>query len=220
MAKNPLIFEVRRCVNPQCGLRYTLEIDNIQARRCPNCRSETVTDGPPFAQQTIPALRDPKEPVPVEILLDNIRSAWNVGSILRAADGAGVRRVHLCGVSPTPDQAKVAKTSLGAEGSLPWEYHPDGVKACLQLIESGYEVWALEGGEGSGSLFEARLPKGRPLLLVVGNEITGMDPGILALCDQRVFLPMAGVKGSLNVAVAFGAAIYTISFGLPSRGLL
>jgi 23S rRNA (guanosine2251-2'-O)-methyltransferase len=214
---NVQAFEARICLNPDCGLRYTLEIGNSRGKRCPNCHSDTISAGLPFSQMDIP--ENPAWPAvpPIEILLDNIRSAWNVGSILRAADGAGVRRVHLCGVSPRPDQPKVAKTALGAEQSLPWESHPDGAKFCQQCKEDGYHLWALEGGKRAEPIYQVNAALDAPLLFVVGNEVTGVDPGILALCERIVYLPMMGAKGSLNVAVAFGIGIYTLRFGNARR---
>jgi tRNA G18 (ribose-2'-O)-methylase SpoU len=134
--------------------------------------------------------------------------------MLRAADGAGVRRVHLCGVSATPDNPKVAKTALGAERSLPWQYSPDAVSLAGALKAAGMRLWALEGGAQAVSLFDLRAElAGPPLVLAVGNEVTGVDPGVLALCDRIVSLPMGGIKGSLNVAVAFGIAVYFIRHG-------
>lgn len=216
-----LSFEARICINPECGLRYTLEIGNPKGQRCPNCRSETISTGSLFEQMDVPAIPVWSGRPRIEVLLDNIRSAWNVGSILRAADGAGVQRVHLCGVTPKPDQSKVAKTALGAEESLPWEYHPDGVKFCQQRKIEGYRLWALEGGERAVPLFQAEIKADTPMLFVVGNEVTGVDPGILDQCERIVYLPMMGVKGSLNVAVAFGIGIYALRFGhhLHQEGL-
>ena len=153
----------------------------------------------------------------LEVLLDNIRSAWNVGSMLRAADGAGVSLVHLCGVSPSPDLAKVAKTALGAEIAVPWKRHVDGVEICHEMILAGYCLWALEGGARAENLFKVQTPTDRPLLLVVGNELTGIDPGILNLCERVVCLPMLGSKNSLNVAGAFTTAVYTLRFRNQAR---
>jgi 23S rRNA (guanosine2251-2'-O)-methyltransferase len=151
----------------------------------------------------------------VEALLDNIRSVFNVGNMLRSADGVGIRHVHLCGITPTPSNPKLAKTSLGAEHTVAWSYHRDGLAAALSLKESGLRLWALEGGARSESLFEAVADlHGPPIVLVVGNEISGVDPGILAQCDRVLYLPMQGVKTTLNVAVAFGIAVYFLRYGL------
>ena len=206
------IFIVRKCINPECGLRYTLPIQEGRGKRCPACHSEADTVGEPFCQLDVPRSDDPDNGPAIEILLDNIRSAWNVGSILRSSDGAGIRKIHLCGVSPRPDSSKVAKTALGAAEAVPWEYHADGLQACNRLLGEGYRIWALEGGPGAQNLCHTRVPVDRPILLVVGNELTGIDPGILGCCEKVLFLPMAGMKGSLNVAVAFAAAVYWLRF--------
>jgi tRNA G18 (ribose-2'-O)-methylase SpoU len=206
-------FDVLQCTRSGCGLRYSVTTGDLKGSRCPRCRApaEVVISGYnrlPVQPQPAPA------PGPeLEVLLDNIRSAWNVGSMLRSADGAGVRAVHLCGVSALPTNPKVAKTSLGAELSLPWRYAPDAVAAARDQLRLGMRLWALEGGERAVSLFDlAAELQGPPVVLAVGNELTGVDPGLLDLCERVVCLPMQGTKESLNVAVAFGIAVYTIRF--------
>ena len=165
-------------------------------------------------EQTIPDyLPYPTNPIPkLQIVLDNIRSALNVGSIFRSADGAGVTCLHLCGVTPTPENAGVKKTALGAEKNIPWVYHPDGVEAVVQLKTSGNMIWALEGGVRTTPLMAEAVPSSDFMVLVVGSELGGVDPGIIDLCDSVVYLPMVGSKGSLNVAVACGIAIYWLRF--------
>lgn len=149
----------------------------------------------------------------IEILLDNIRSAFNVGSMFRTADGAGIRGLHLCGMTPTPDNPKTWKTALGAERAMPWTYHRNGLAAAQEMKARGMRLWALEGGLQSVSIFEAaQSPGGAALALVVGNEISGVDPGILEICDCVVHIPMEGVKRSLNVAIAFGIAAYILRY--------
>jgi 23S rRNA (guanosine2251-2'-O)-methyltransferase len=207
------LFEIRQCVNPGCGLRYSRSTQETQAIHCPNCHSDTRQMGEPYGQLEIPGLKRKESGPVLEVLLDNIRSAWNVGSMLRAADGAGVTHFHLCGISPQPDNAKVAKTALGAERSVCWSYHPNGLNFCKAAKLEGYRLWALEGGPRAGSLYDLEIQSSSPILLVVGNEQTGIDPGILAECEEVVCLPMMGEKGSLNVAVAFGAAVYALRFG-------
>jgi len=107
---------------------------------------------------------------------------------------------------------------LGAEKALPWSYHPNGLRAAGELRERGFRLWALEGGARSEPLFEAlqEVPGG-PIVLVVGNELCGVDPGILEQCERVVCLPMRGTKRSLNVAVAFGIAAYALRDGSPSQ---
>ena len=206
------LFETRVCVNPQCGMRYPVETNEIHEQRCPNCRSSTVIAGELFGQLEIPVTGMTTCGPSLSVLLDNIRSAWNVGSMFRASDGAGVQHLYLGGVSPTPDNEKVAKTALGSERSVSWSHHMDGVKLCRGLREGGARIWALEGGQHAENIYALDVPADRPIVLVVGNERTGVDPGILVECERVICLPMSGQKGSLNVAVALGIAVYTLRF--------
>jgi tRNA G18 (ribose-2'-O)-methylase SpoU len=102
---------------------------------------------------------------------------------------------------------------LGAEFAISWEYSPNGYETALKKKQDGFKLVALETTNGAVSLFDfAGGPEEEPILLIVGNEISGVDPGILSLCDASIFIPMLGYKRSLNVAVAFGIAVYTIQF--------
>jgi tRNA G18 (ribose-2'-O)-methylase SpoU len=149
--------------------------------------------------------------VRLEALVDNVRSAWNVGSIFRSADGAGFARLHLCGITPTPESADLNKTALGAEKSLPWTYSRDGLAAAHALFDQGMRLWALEQVSRALPIQECSLPQEeRPVALVVGNEVCGVDPEILDLCERVWYIPMRGVKRSHNVAVAFGIAAYVL----------
>lgn len=147
----------------------------------------------------------------IEALLDNIRSLYNVGSMFRSADGAGIGHLYLCGMTPTPGNPRLAKTALGAQNTVPWSYRRNGLSAAVSLRESGGRLWALEGGPSSIPLHEA-LPDllGPPLVLVVGNEVSGVDPAVLELCERIVHIPMRGAKSCLNAAVAFGIAAYQL----------
>ncbi len=148
-------------------------------------------------------------PCPLIVLLDNVRSAYNTGSIFRIAGGVGVASIHLCGITPTPAQSKVAKTALGAEAAVPWFYSPNAPRAAVDLREHGVALWALENAQGSTALLDDALPPNESgVCLIVGNEITGIDPGLLSMCERILHIPMEGSKGSLNVAVAFGIAAY------------
>lgn len=214
-----ILFQVWVCSDSACGLRFTALAGDRKASRCPVCRSATREVGLPYSQAEIPDGKDGASSREIVLLLDNLRSAWNVGSILRSADGAGVRAVVLCGVCPRPDHPRVTKTALGAEQSVAWRYEPDAVKAVQRLQAENYSIWALEGGARSVPLF-SRLTQALPniICLVVGNELCGVDPGVLDLADCVVHLPMRGIKGSLNVAVALGAAIYALSSASGSEG--
>lgn len=208
---------IRQCVRPNCRFRFPETTQHPIYDRCPKCGSPTQR-----VELPSPNLKPPsttyRPPGPeVEVLLDNLRSAFNVGSIFRSADGAGVRHLYLCGITPTPGNLKISKTALGAEHTMPWTQHWDSFEVIRQSKKSGLRLWALEGGSGSVSLFNclSKLP-GEPILLVVGNEVSGVDSGILKICDQVVYLPMAGIKDSLNVSIAFGIAVYTIRYHISN----
>lgn len=146
------------------------------------------------------------------VLLDNVRSAWNVGSIFRSADGFGFKHAYLCGITPTPENDAVTKTSLGAEDAVTWSYHKDAVKLVRGLKKEGSQVWALEEHERAipiSTHFDSLLPI--PVILILGSEVTGVDPGLLELADKIFHIPMHGAKSSFNVAIAFGIAAYQLS---------
>jgi tRNA G18 (ribose-2'-O)-methylase SpoU len=148
----------------------------------------------------------------VAVLLDNIRSAWNVGSLLRSADGFGFIHAYLCGITPKADIEAVMKTSLGAEDSVPWSYHKDAVKLVKGLKAEGWKVFALEEDIRSLPISQFTNHPSQPLsLLIVGNEVTGVDPELLDLCDTIFYIPMLGEKKSFNVAIAFGIAAYALT---------
>lgn len=146
---------------------------------------------------------------PLTVVLNNIRSLFNVGSIFRTADGAGVEKIFLCGYTGFPPQSQITKTALGAEDRVPWEHCQDVIKVIEQLKKDGYQIVLLEQLEQSIDYHDF-IPPG-PVCLVVGNEIEGVSEGILPYCDAAVEIAMAGMKNSLNVSVAFGVVAYHIS---------
>ena len=207
------MIEFRECEQPGCRFRYPVMAgEHWRGRHCPRCggparQVESVTPSQSEGSRSAQFHR-----LPVEGLLDNVRSVFNVGSIFRSADGAGLRRLTLCGITPTPEHRKLAKTALGAEQAVAWEYHTNGVNAAMALRRLGHPLWCIEEGELSHSLFDCRPPvDGQALILVVGHELAGVDPGIRRLADAVVAIPMAGVKRSLNVAVAFAVAAYFVA---------
>ncbi len=205
-------YQIRRCENPECGLRYPLVENNPNGDRCPICLGttrlvlESMLEDVPFS------VEQSQTSVPLEGLLDNIRSAWNVGSIFRTSDGIGLHRLHLCGITPTPEIESVVKTSLGAERFIPWTYSRDALQSAISLKAAGYQLWALEQDPRADPIESISVLDGQdPAVLIVGNEITGVDPELLACCDRIIHLPMHGRKRSINVAVAFGIAAHYLS---------
>lgn len=149
----------------------------------------------------------------VAALLDSIRSAYNVGAMFRTADGAGLCHLFLCGTTATPMQDKVRKTALGAESSVGWSYHPNSIDLADKIISDKITLIGLELAAGADSIFNFGSEfLNKPVVLAVGNEITGLDPALRQRCHRLVYLPMLGTKESLNVATAFGVAAYVFRF--------
>ncbi|HEX8993118.1 MAG TPA: TrmH family RNA methyltransferase [Anaerolineales bacterium] len=209
-------YQFRLCLNPDCGLRYPLSEKNAFGERCPACLGETIVVAERARDQerrrSTPSAPRGNRP---RAVLDNIRSALNVGSMFRTAEGYGFGHLYLCGVTPTPEDPKVRKTALGAEALLGWSAHKNAVTLVSTLKGSGDSVWALERTSQSQALETAlrRASPGENLVLVVGNEQAGVDPAILELADQVVHLEMVGAKRSFNVAVAFAIAAHAMCSG-------
>ena len=145
----------------------------------------------------------------ITALLHNIRSLHNVGSMFRTSDGAGVEKLYLCGETGIPPRPEIAKTALGAEESVPWEYWMDAKECIAKLKGKGFRIVALE--LGPKSVDYRKFVTKVPTCLVVGNEVEGLPRGVLALCDDFIQIPMRGAKESLNVSVAFGIAVYELA---------
>ena len=220
-----LVNQFYECDNSECRLRFPGSEGHPKWNRCPACRSTTHLVATAPASHEIDARMRHGNRTRVEVILDNIRSAWNVGSIFRTADGIGITRLYLCGLTPTPTNSKVSKTALGAEKSLPWEKFNNGVLLARELKSKEYQLWALEGLPNAQLLFQDQLEIPlTTIVLVVGNEVSGVDPGIIEMCDKVIAIPMLGTKQSYNVAVAFGIAasflVYRQSFSQGSRNIL
>jgi tRNA G18 (ribose-2'-O)-methylase SpoU len=145
---------------------------------------------------------------PLHVVLDNLRSAYNVGSIFRTADAALVEKVYTCGISAHPPNLKLRKTSLGAARFVPWEHFTRTMDAVSALRSRGIPVYAFEVTDRSRSLFATRFRS--PAAVVFGNELAGVSGEVLAAADEIVAIPMGGFKNSVNVSVAAGVAIFEI----------
>ena len=155
------------------------------------------------------SLKSKEERLPFCAVLNNIRSLYNVGSIFRTADGAGLEKLWLCGITGCPPNNMISKTALGAENLIPWEHRQDAIELLRQLKGKGYKIVLLEQIGGS-ILYQDFKPEGKTCL-VVGNEISGVSDELLSLCDVALEIEMRGAKNSLNVSVAFGIAAYHIT---------
>lgn len=145
---------------------------------------------------------------PVHIVLDNLRSAFNVGSIFRTSDAGAAAHIHLCGLTAYPPNVKLAKTALGALDYVPWTYHDHVDQALERLRADRIPIAAIEVARGAVSHAAYAWP--RPVAIVFGNEVTGIRPETLARCDAVVQIPMHGYKNTINVATAFGVVLYEI----------
>lgn len=206
-------YLIRLCVNQDCNFRYPAPKNSGIGINCPKCKSETqIIHEINLNHEEIDEIDPFYQHKNIEVLLDNIRSTFNVGSILRSSDGVGIQKVHLCGITPAPTNTKVHKTALGAEKTVNYEVHPNALALVKSFKKKGYRLWALEKTSKSESIFDFEISTlTQPALLVIGNEIIGIDPDILSECDAHFHIPMVGLKNSLNVSIAFGIAVYSLT---------
>jgi len=162
----------------------------------------------PFQATAAGASYEHIRPLPVAVLLDNVRSLYNVGSFFRTADAARVEKLYLCGITGRPPQRGIAKTALGAEETVAWEHSWEPVPLVDDLRQDGYEIAAIETTVHAVDLFEW-MPR-FPVCVIFGHEVEGIRPEISARCDTHVRIPMLGAKHSLNVATAGGVVIYEL----------
>ena len=144
----------------------------------------------------------------IVLLVHNIRSLWNVGSLFRTADAFAVEKIYLTGYTAVPPRREISKTALGAEEWIPWEKHDDQLTVIRTLKEDGYRIVALEQTAEAVDLKEYQPPA--RFCLVLGHEVLGVSKALLEAADDIVMIPMHGQKESLNVAVAAGIALYQI----------
>lgn len=149
-----------------------------------------------------------EDPFPLVALLDNLRSAFNVGSIFRTSEAARIAGLVLCGITPYPPNEKLDRTALGTAHRVPWRHAIGTVEAIRELKAEGNEVWACEVARGSTSLRTVRFPQ--PLGLVFGHEVSGVGPEVLREVDGVIEIPLYGRKNSLNVATTFGIVVFEV----------
>lgn len=143
------------------------------------------------------------------LILENLRSLHNVGSIFRTADGAGFDTVYLTGYTGTPPDRRIEKVSLGAEDFIEWKQVEDPVECVEQLKADGFHILALEQTSTSQDLMNFKTPD-QDFALILGNEVEGISPELINLADTCLEIPMRGQKGSLNVSIAAGVAMYQL----------
>ena len=147
-------------------------------------------------------------PLPVTILLDNVRSLYNVGAFFRTADACRIEKLYLCGITGRPPKRAISKTALGAEETVAWEHAWEPVPVIRSLRERGMEIAAVETSVHAVDLFDWK-PR-FPVCVIFGHEVEGIRREIAELCDTHIRIPMLGAKHSLNVATAGGVVIYEL----------
>lgn len=148
------------------------------------------------------------EKMAVTVVLDNVRSAQNVGAFFRTGDAFAVEKVLLCGITATPPSRDIHKSSLGAEFTVAWEYYNATTEAVAVLKEQGYTVLAIEQVEGAAMLDKLEIDTTKKYALVFGNEVLGVDQAVVDICDGAIEIPQAGTKHSINVSVCGGVVLW------------
>jgi len=146
--------------------------------------------------------------LPAAVLLDNVRSMYNVGAFFRAADGVALEKLCLCGITAHPPKKAITKTALGAEETVPWEHDWDAVRVVERLKRSGFQIAAVETAPDALDLYHWQ-PR-FPVCVLFGHEVDGLRPELMAMADVHVRIPMLGQKKSLNVATAGGVVLYEL----------
>jgi len=154
------------------------------------------------------------EKIPITVVLDNIRSCNNIGSVFRTSDALLIEKVMLCGITATPPNTEIHKTALDAEQSVSWEYFAETEAAVSRLKEEGYRVFAVEQVENSIMLPDFAPQKKQKLALVFGNEVKGVQQSVVNICDGAIEIPQYGTKHSFNVSVSAGIVLWDLVYKL------
>ena len=203
-------LEMLRCPSERCAAVFEVSPDRLGRNiRCPACH-RPMTARPLGVEAKLVAQQQrvsgesglPIPRLPLAVLVDNVRSLWNVGSIFRTSDACGVRELVLSGITGYPPREQIAKTALGAERAVAWRYRADASSALEELTAAGYVPVAVEATREARPFDQLVWPS--PVCLVIGSEVAGISPPMLEVCRHHVSIPMRGIKDSLNVAVAFG----------------
>jgi tRNA G18 (ribose-2'-O)-methylase SpoU len=165
-------------------------------------------DRVPFQATSAGALYERIAQLPVAVLLDNVRSMYNVGAFFRTADATAIEKLYLAGITGRPPKKAISKTALGADETVAWEHSWEALELIRGLRARGYEIAAVETSVHAVDLFDWT-PR-FPVCVAFGHEVDGLQPEISALCDTHVRIPMLGTKHSLNVATAGGVVLYEL----------
>ena len=146
---------------------------------------------------------------PITIVLDNVRSALNVGSVFRTSDAFLIENIILCGITATPPNKEIRKAALGASDSVNWEFEKNTVDSVLKLKNEGYHIMGIEQADKSSKLNDCTLPN-KPIAIIMGNEVKGVSQEVLDICDDVMEIPQFGTKHSLNIAVTTGIVVWEL----------
>lgn len=157
------------------------------------------------------------EKTPITVILDNVRSCNNIGSVFRTSDALLIEKVVLCGITATPPNKEIHKTALDAEKSVPWNYYEETEEAVKMLKEQGYQVFAVEQVVNSIMLPEFEPGENARLALVFGNEVKGVQQSVIDLCDGAIEIPQYGTKHSFNISVSVGIVLWDLVSKIRSK---
>ena len=149
-----------------------------------------------------------QQKLPVAVVLDNVRSMHNVGSVFRTCDGFAVEQICLCGITGQPPHREIEKTALGATQSIHWNYYPTPLEAIHQLRKEGYIIIAIEQAEKSIMLNDFKTEQGKKYALVFGNEVNGVSDEVMQVIDDCIEIPQFGTKHSFNIVVSAGIVLW------------
>ena len=158
-----------------------------------------------------------KAKTPITVVLDNVRSCNNIGSVFRTSDALLIEKIVLCGITATPPNKDIHKTALDAEKSVPWEYSEDTEAAVIRLKESGYRVFAIEQVVNSIMLPDFTPEKNQKLALIFGNEVKGVQQSVVDICDGAIEIPQYGTKHSFNISVSAGIVLWDLVYKLREK---
>lgn len=204
---------IRECSNPECKFRFP-DTNFLETQiPCPICNSSTN-----LIHRIDLSIDNRKKnfwQIPIEFIsvLDNIRSVYNVAAIFRTALGFGLRKIFLCGITPTPNHKNFNKSSLGAEKFISWEKSFNCVDQCKALQKVRYRIISIETSDKAISILKVNKKTfaWNKIAVVVGNEISGVDPEVIALSNLVISIPINGANKSFNVTTAFGIAVYHLA---------
>jgi tRNA G18 (ribose-2'-O)-methylase SpoU len=166
-------------------------------------------------RKTVEQFRKTKKS-PFIVVLDNVRSQSNVGSIFRTADAFLTEAIYLCGITSCPPHREIQKTALGATESVSWKYFLETRQAITELREKGYKIIAVEQAEGSVELQNLKLLRDQKYALVFGHEVNGVDQEIVNICDYCIEIPQFGTKHSFNIAISVGIVLWEVNKPYPN----